>query len=163
MNLSVQVCAEHAHFSKNLHDVTDDFDSSVYSSIWCQETRVVQSLKADRDVYSRQIKRFQRQKSDKSHKRGGGRALPVCCRGWCLLPDQSGHGRTSRWAPLLSWWAERSSHLVQAWTLVQMLRGVLEISTNKAFTHLSVSSAVLPGFRLERCSPHPVKSSTIQF
>lgn len=30
-------------------------------------------------------------------------------------------------------------------------------------THLSVFSAVLPGFRLERCSPHPVKSSIIQF
>lgn len=32
MNISVE-CAEHAYFSKNLHDVTEDFHSSVYGSI----------------------------------------------------------------------------------------------------------------------------------
>lgn len=65
MNTSVQVCAERAHFSKNLHDVTEDFHSSVYSSIQCQEMRVVQSLKGDRVTFSRKTKAISRQKRDK--------------------------------------------------------------------------------------------------
>lgn len=51
MNISVQVCAERAHFSKNLYDVTEDFHSPVYSSIQCQEVCVVQSLKGDRVIF----------------------------------------------------------------------------------------------------------------
>lgn len=53
VNISVQACAEHAHFSKNLHDVTEDFHSSVDGCVGCQETRVVQGLKGGRVVVSR--------------------------------------------------------------------------------------------------------------
>lgn len=56
LSFSVPVRAERAHFSKNLHDVTEDLHSSVYSGIRCQEMRVVQSLKGGRVVFSRKTK-----------------------------------------------------------------------------------------------------------
>lgn len=58
------------HFGKNLHDVTEDLHSSVYSSIWSQEVCVVKSLKGDRRSLAEETKA--------ANTTG---ALPVCCRG----------------------------------------------------------------------------------